>query len=240
MKKIAAAILSAVLLCSCKPARNDSETTPEPLSDEMTSIAYTDFTQSDAERIVQAAVDEHCGSTACMVSGVRISGADITAVYTYSKDGDQKTAEVKLYDVKVKPSDRSKTEYREAEFSEKEEESPAPDDGSQEKKEYEIPNTIDEKDEHAKEDTQVYNQDGVQIYRIYMEKGTIEFTGEYTGDSRFEITVTDLKQNPKGTPVSMKKAGDIKGSMKLDKGYYYIIIDASGGWSVNWERTIGD
>jgi hypothetical protein len=46
----------------------------------------------------------------------------------------------------------------------------------------------------------------------------------------------DLKQNVKGEPVNIKTGGDIDASMKLDEGYYYVKIEAVGGWSLYWNR----
>ena len=75
-------------------------------------------------------------------------------------------------------SDDQKTDGKDKEGSEE-------DSKSHEKGNYDLPAEVDESDESARDDQKVYDENGVQIWRIYSYKGTIEFTGTYSGDSKF-------------------------------------------------------
>ena len=250
MKKLLISLLSVCLLAGCSgKEKKDPEVTPD--TRESVSISETDFTQSDAQKVFTAALDEYCGANACKAVSVRISGSDITGTYSYTENGQAKTAEGTLYDVSVNPSDKTKYSAARTEFKGK----PAADDQQTDtdpeqkddkdsdekdtpsKRRFDLPDKVDEADPEAQNDTKVYEESGIQIWRLYTRKGTIEFEGAYEGDSKFLIQIMDLKQNIKGEPVNMKKAGDIEGSMKIEEGYYYILIEASGGWSLYWNRT---
>lgn len=257
MKKLLISLLSVLLLAGCgRREKTDPEITPDPR--ESVSISETDFTQSDAMKVWQAALDEYCGVNACKAVTVRISGKDLSGTYTYADNGLTKTSEGTLYDVTVNPNQKtswsaSRTEFKgkpdpaETEPAETEEPEDKKDGGDSEKEDkeekegkkhnFDIDDEVDESDEDARNDTKVYEESGIQIWRLYTKKGTIEFTGKYEGDSKFLIQIMDLKQNVKGEPVKMTKAGDIEGSMKLEEGYYYIVIEAAGGWSLYWNRT---
>lgn len=255
-KKVIAAIAAVFLIAGCgSKKREDPEITPD--TRESVSIREIDFTQADAEKVMKSAVAKHCGKVACKVTSVRISGADISGTYTYEIGSDEKKADAVLHDVSVNPND--KTVYTAAredfkdnipEIDEGGEEDPKKDDKPDEQKDdkqgddkedmgknnFDIPDHVDENEEGARDDQKVYDENGIQIWRIYTNKGRIEFTGTYSGDSKFNIQIMDLKQNIKGQPVDMKQAGDIDGMMKLEGGYYYIKIEAAGGWSLYWNR----
>lgn len=251
MKKILISLLSLCLLASCgRKDKKDPEVTPD--SRESVSISETDFTQSDAQKVFAAALDEYCGQNACKAVSVRIAGKDITGTYTYTENGQTRTAEGTLYDVSVNPSDKTKYSASKTEFKGKPAPEPSEDpedkDGKEDKddkddkdtpakRKFDLDDKVDESDENARNDTKVYEENGIQIWRLYTRKGTIEFSGSYEGDSKFLIQIMDLKQNIKGEPVNMTKAGEIEGEMKIDEGYYYILIEASGAWSLYWNRT---
>lgn len=254
-------ITAAFLLAGCtSKKKTDPDVTPDPR--ESASISEIDFTQADAERLVQKAVKEHCGQVACEVTSVRIQGGNITAVYTYTLENDEKSAEAVLYDVSVDPNNKtvytaSREEYKDSipaiddgseqgkpEETDSPEETdqpektddPSKDDKKHEKGNYDLPDHVDESDENIRNDEKVFDESGVQIWRIYTNKGRIEFTGTYSGDSKFLIQIMDLSQNVLGEPVNMKEAGDIDAAMKLEEGFYYVRIEAAGGWSLYWNR----
>lgn len=257
MKKILIVCMSALLLCGCgKKQKDDPAVTPD--TRESAPITQIDFTQADAEKLLTKAVADHCGQVSCKVTSVRISGSDIIGVYTYSSGTDEKSADVVLHNVSVSPADKTVYTCDRSEFKDnlpdidggkkdeksddqktdgKDKEGSEEDSKSHEKGNYDLPAEVDESDESARDDQKVYDENGVQIWRIYSYKGTIEFTGTYSGDSKFIIQIMDLKQNVKGEPVNIKTAGDIDASMKLDEeGYYYVKIEAVGGWSLYWNR----
>lgn len=245
MKKTVLAVLAVFLLCGCGN-RKRKDTLPTPDTRESVSIAETDFTQKDAERVLQAALDEHCGTASCRVSSVRIRGSNIEGTYTYSDDGNEKTADAVLYNVTVNPNNRSVFAFTDSRFTDSRSdivpsESPVPDDGKDgedgDAEKLDLPDKVDENEEGARDDQKVYDESGTQVYRMYMNKGTIEFGGSYTGDSKFIITIMDLSQKVIATPVNMTQAGPISGSQKLDAGYYYVKIEAQGGWELTWNRT---
>lgn len=266
-KKILILITAVFLMTGCGTnKKEDPSVTPD--TRESASITEIDFTQSDAEKLIKKAVDQHCGSTACKVTSVRISGSDLIASYTYESEGEEKSGDVTLHDVSVSPLDKTvytvgREEYRdnlpEIDGSgKKDEQSADPSDDpdkkdDQEKKDdeekkddqekdsstkgkYDLPDHVDENEEGAKDDQKVHEESGVQIWRVYTNKGSIEFTGTYSGDSKFIIEVMDLKQKSLGEAVNMKSSGDIDGKMKVDEGYYYIKIEYVGGWSLYWNR----
>ncbi len=265
MKKLMICVLSIFMLAGCgKKQKTDPDVTPD--TRESVSIGEIDFTQADAEKVFAKALSEYCGSSACEVVSVRISGNDITGVYSYLENGFSRQADAVLHDVSVSPADKTKYTAASSEFKgntpdtpepevtpetaedpeetadpekkEDPEKTAEPDKKDDKSKKYDIPDKVDEDEEDAKNDKKVYDENGIQIWRVYSYKGKIEFTGTYEGNTKFLIQVMDLKQNVKGEPVNMKKAGDIEGSMKLDEeGYYYIKIEAQGGWSLYWNRT---
>ena len=251
MKRLMTVCIVMILMiagCGKKP-KEDPSITPD--TRESASITQIDFTQADAERLADKAVKEHCGKVACKVTSVRILGGDIAITYTYDTDSGEKSGDSRLYGVSVTPRDKtvytaSREEYKDnlpdIDDSSKEdsEKDPSDDSGKEgkdkdkKKGNYDLPDHVDENDEDVRNDEKVYDENGVQIWRIYTNKGRIEFSG--TSSSKFNIQIMDLAQNVKGEPVDMKEAGEIEGSMKLDQGFYYIKIDASGEWSLYWNR----
>ncbi len=255
MKKILTICMAVLLLCGCgKRQKTDPEITPD--TRESASITEIDFTQADAERLLTKAVADHCGSVACKVTSVRIAGSDLIGVYTYSSGTDEKSADVILHNVSVSPADKTVFTCDNAEFKDNlpvidgggggtdtkpdeqksDESDPQESAAPHQKGNYDLSDHVDESEEDATDDQKVYDENGVQIWRIYSNKGKIEFTGTYSGDSKFIIQVMDLEQNVKGEPVNIKTAGDIDASMKVDEGYYYVKIEAVGGWSLYWNR----
>ena len=182
------------------------------------------------------------------MASVRIRGSNIEGIYTYTDQETEKTAEAILYNVTVNPNNRSVFAFTDSRFTDSRSdivpsESPEPgedkhdDEDPQDGEKLDLPDTVDENEEGARDDHKVYDESGTQVYRMYMNKGTIEFGGSYTGDSKFILPIMDLKQKVSAQPVNMKQAGPISGSQKLDAGYYYVKIEALGGWELSWNRT---
>ena len=263
MKKTWLVCFFAALLC-ISGCHKKEDTAEKEQENAMVSIAATDFTQADAEALLQQEVRTHCGSAnACKVTSVKISGKNITGTYTYEEDGETVEATVSLNDVSVNKNDPSVYTVAAKEFSSSKPsgtaDKPAEDNKKPETEDKTDSKPSDDKkdndsdipklklpdkklDPNNEEDTAfatITEGEDYYLYRIYLfQPGTLHVSGHYDGGGTFRLVVLKEDQTVANDLIKLTEKKELNYDAKLEAGFYYIYIKAdTGGWNVDFKTN---
>ena len=215
------------------------------------SISEVDFTQSQAEVLFKLAMRQHCGDTACTMETCGITGGDIAGTYSYvvtNEEGEEETVyvDVVLKDVTVSSENHSIAFFGENYFSDDEvvneeggesgegeegEESIFEQVGNISNYKYDLPSEVTGDiglfDELLRNGTEI-------VYRVNLANSYLKIYGDLGQDGYFKATLLDLNQKNQKEFINATQAGSYEGSIEVDPGVYYLVIDTKNFISFYW------
>ena len=229
---------------------NNTETTEEePKPVEHISISEVDFTQSQAEVLFKLAMKQHCGDTPCTMETCGITGGDIAGKYSYvvtNEEGEEETVyvDVVLKDVTVSSENHSIAFFGENYFSDdevvneegenSEESSIFEEVGSVSNYKYDLPSEVN--GDVGLFDEVLRNGNEI-VYRVNLSSGYVNIYGEIGQGGYLKATLLNLNQTTQKQFINTTDAGHYEGSIDVDAGVYYLVVDTANMLSLYWSMV---
>ena len=215
----------------------ENETENDNVQVERVSIRDVDFTQSQAENLMKAAIREHCGERVCYFDSAAISDGNVVGKYYYKNEADEDVyVDVVLKDVTVSSQNHSIAFYGENYFSDDE----VSEEGENEVFE-EVANMANYKFDLPAEvsgDVGLFEEvlrDGYTVvYRANIGSGYLKMYGDVQEGGIMKATIMKLDQTNQKVFIDHSGAGHYEGDVKVEPGVYYIVCEMSGYLSYYW------
>ena len=218
----------------------EQETEKEVVPVERISIRDVDFTQSQAENLMRAAIREHCGDRVCYFDSASISDGNVVGRYYYKNEEDEDVfVDVVLKDVTVSSQNHTIAFYGENYFSD--------DEVSEEGAEGEtnvfeevaaVGNYKFDLPAEVSGDVGLFEEvlkDGsTVVYRVNLSSGYFKIYGDVQDGGAMKATLMKLDQTNQKVFVDHTGAGHYEGDITVEPGVYYLVCELIGYLTYYW------